>query len=125
MHVHVRGSFVVEEGQLAMYCMLASKEMVLPLTALSTEKLNAPSLYILNIYTCTLKLRNACKLYLFSSILERCLDEEQTFNISVAVIIRAYTSHAGISFEDGNTSLMFLQGETPDPSEICSGNRYH
>ena len=55
---------------------------------------------VLNIHI--VKLRNACKLYWFSSILKRCLDEEQTFNIS-AVIIWAYTGHAGISFEDRNT----------------------
>ena len=70
-------------GRTAMHCMLASKEMVLPLTALSTEqeqKLNAPSKVVLNIHI--VRLRNACKLYWFSSILERCLDEEQTFNIS-------------------------------------------
>ena len=33
--------------------------------------------------------------------------------------------YSGVSFDDENTiiSLMFLQWETPDPSDICLGNR--
>ena len=45
------------------------------------------------------------------------MKNKPTINPSVTVNIIA-----GVSFD---ISLMFLQGETPDPSDICLGNIYH
>ena len=50
-----------------------------------------------------------------------CLDEKQA-NLNSAC--QYPPGHVGVSFEDRNT-YQFLQGETPDPSDICLGNRYH
>ena len=49
-----------------------------------------------------------------------CLDEKQA-NLNSAC--QYPPGHVGVSFEDRNT-YQFLQGETPDPSDICLGNRY-